>query len=506
MDKKIIWNVDRASETVMWQDVRIETKDRHLYLQVNFPKEFTYGSYLVVMDARGHLRLQKLLGYGEQNLCIGNLPEITSVGGIVGDIPEGTWQIGLGIFTEYLARYEGKLPVKVELGIATETGVVTQPIGTHVWMHDNEQLTMDAYDWDFSTQKEERWYKGDFHTHTRLSDGKETVEGAMELAKQMELDFYVPTEHNLIHTGWVETNVLPIPGIEITTELGHCNFFGITSYPSQIMEIMRHMGQESLEKDLLQQIAEAKAKGWLVSINHPFLHIWKWLCKEVKLQDIDCLEIINDPTYQYAKESNDKAIRFLDLLWCDGYRICGVGGSDAHNLPQERYPGAKLPSIAGDPGTYVYAKDCSPRQILQAVQKRNVCVSRFCRVEIFATDGKKRFLPGDEIPAKEIDVTIRLYGNLQNPVLFAVWYCEKEEIQREMLTMAYKDNKYEGKYVYRVKGECWQWFRFEVRDENGQFLAYSNPLYYGKKEHRLNSYGDALEKLEQKDADQGNII
>lgn len=250
----------------MWQDVRIETKDRHLYLQVNFPKEFTYGSYLVVMDARGHLRLQKLLGYGEQNLCIGNLPEITSVGGIVGDIPEGTWQIGLGIFTEYLARYEGKLPVKVELGIATETGVVTQPIGTHVWMHDNEQLTMDAYDWDFSTQKEERWYKGDFHTHTRLSDGKETVEGAMELAKQMELDFYVPTEHNLIHTGWVETNVLPIPGIEITTELGHCNFFGITSYPSQIMEIMRHMGQESLEKDLLQQIAEAKAKaGWSVS-------------------------------------------------------------------------------------------------------------------------------------------------------------------------------------------------------------------------------------------------
>lgn len=166
-------------------------------------------------------------------------------------------------------------------------------------------------------------------------------------------------------------------------------------------------------------------------------------------------------------------------------------------------------------------QNCHPLQeIRERMCMQKIAVQdkfcRLCKREMYVFPGfaEWKFLPrmvkkissGDEIPAKEIDVTIRLYGNLQNPVLFAVWYCEKEEIQREMLTMAYKDNKYEGKYVYRVKGECWQWFRFEVRDENGQFLAYSNPLYYGKKEHRLNSYGDALEKLEQKDADQGNII
>lgn len=500
MKTGITWNIDRTSENVLWQDVRIEKKEKRLYFQIHFPPEFMYGSYLAVVDACGHLRLQKLLGYGEQNLCIADSPEMTSVGGVVGEIPDGTWHIGLGIFTEYLARYEGKLPVKVEMEITTETGVVTQPIGERVWMNDDGKLALDAYDWNFCQRKETRWYKGDFHTHTRLSDGKETVEGAMKLAKQMELDFYVPTEHNLVHTGWIKTDVLPIPGIEITTELGHCNFFGITSYPSKIMDIIQHMGQEALEQDLLQQIAEAKEKGWLVSINHPFLHIWKWLCNAVKLQDINCLEIVNDPTYQYARESNDKAIRFLDLLWSDGYKICGVGGSDAHNLPEERYPGADQPSIAGDPGTYVYAKKCSPREILQAVKRRHVCVSRFCRVEMSATGGKTRLLPGDEMTEPKTDAVIRLYGDMENPVITVVRYCEKQGVHKEMVDAVQMDNGYEGRYQYYIKGECWQWFRFEVRDKNGQFLAYTNPLYYGKKEHRLTSYGDALEKLKQENA------
>lgn len=501
MKKRITWNIDRASENILWQDVRLEKEEKKVYFKIHFPQEFTYGSYLVVVDAYKHLRLQKLLGYGEQNLCIADLPEMTSVGGIAGEIPEGTWRIGLGIFTEYLARYDGKIPVKVELEITTETGVVTQSVGEHVWISDDGKLTLDAYDWNLCRQKGTRWYKGDFHTHTRLSDGKETVEGAMKLAKQMELDFYVPTEHNLVHTGWVETSVLPIPGIEITTDFGHCNFFGITSYPSKIMDIMQHMGQKSLEQDLLHQIAEAKQKGWLLSINHPFLHIWKWLCREIKLEDLDCLEIVNDPTYTYARESNDKAICFLDLLWSDGYKICGVGGSDAHNLPEECYPGADLPSIVGDPGTYVYADACSPQKILQAVRERHVCVSRFCRVEISADDGNTQLLPGDEMKAAETEAVIRLYGDIEHPVITVVRYDEIEGIQKEPVTVTQKDGRCEGHYKYYVKGEYWQWFRFEVRDPSGQFLAYSNPLYYGKKEHRLTRYGDALDKLEQKDAD-----
>lgn len=36
---------------------------------------------------------------------------------------------------------------------------------------------------------ESGWYKGDFHTHTRLSDGKETIGHASERAEESGLDF-----------------------------------------------------------------------------------------------------------------------------------------------------------------------------------------------------------------------------------------------------------------------------------------------------------------------------
>ena len=38
-----------------------------------------------------------------------------------------------------------------------------------------------------------------------------------------------------------------------------------------------------------------------------------------------------------APGSNEMAVRFLDALWQDGHRIYGVGGSDSHNLIDERY-------------------------------------------------------------------------------------------------------------------------------------------------------------------------
>ncbi len=73
------------------------------------------------------------------------------------------------------------------------------------------------------------------------------------------------------------------------------------------------------------------------------------------LDDITCLEIINESDlYGCQRESNDQAIRYLDFLWEDGHRIWGIGGSDSHNLIEERYKGSDKPSIAGDPGTYVF--------------------------------------------------------------------------------------------------------------------------------------------------------
>ena len=130
----------------------------------------------------------------------------------------------------------------------------------------------EKYDWNRVCDSRARWYKGDFHTHTRLSDGKETLKNAMKKAADMQMDFYVPTEHNLMHTGWCGTSLCILPGIEVTTDKGHMNLFGITEMPKRILDIVAHNGEDIVDGYMEDTIREAREKGWLTSINHPFPH------------------------------------------------------------------------------------------------------------------------------------------------------------------------------------------------------------------------------------------
>lgn len=411
-------------------------------------------------------------------------------------------------------------------------------------------LCYDNYDWEKVYQVGKRWYKGDFHTHTVLSDGKETVENAMKKAKDMQMDFYVPTEHNVIHTGWVETDVMIVPGIEVTIKTGHFNLFGIDRFPETLQDILENMGsaeakETQISADMNRILCEARERGWITSINHPFLHIWKWEYEDTKLSCIDCLEIVNDPTYTYAKNSNQKAIAFLDWLWQDGYRIWGIGGSDSHNLIDERYEGASEPSIAGDPGTYLYLEHLSPKELLRGLKNGHAYVSRYCGLDIRMSavqpDGRERlYLPGDEIVCagdKEecvgdkaecvgdkaecagdkaecvgdkkklagvmrLRVRIEINGLAEEPTVYQV-----ENRVRSILPVR---EKRPGVYV--AEGEAffgsgeWQWLRFDVRDAKGNFLAYTNPVYSGAKEHRFQTYGEALRAFEESENDTGNLI
>ena len=76
-----------------------------------------------------------------------------------------------------------------------------------------------------ANQAAEKWYKGDFHTHTVYSDGKMTRERNIESAKNQKLDFFVATDHNIMTHYWpVDHEVVMFPGTELTSPLGHANF------------------------------------------------------------------------------------------------------------------------------------------------------------------------------------------------------------------------------------------------------------------------------------------
>lgn len=480
MRKTINFTISRRAENFYEESFVIPHELETLYLDINVPQGCNYMGFVILWDGTGAIRLQKLLGYGEQKLAVGTDGAHTAIGGVPGKILPGEWRLSFGIFTESVKQRLGDKTIVLEALVTDEVSEITEPIGNKVWVEEgSHKLSLENYNWKEVYQKETRWYKGDFHTHTRLSDGKETTVHAMEKAEKMGMDFYVPTEHNLMHTGWCDTKVCVLPGIEITTEGGHFNLFGINEMPENLLDIVRTNGTPQVEKYVEEIIKKANEKGWIVSLNHPFLTVWKWLYGKTSLDDFQCVEIINDPTYQDAPTSNEKSIRFLDTLWMDGHKIWGVGGSDSHNLEEERYEGADLPSIPGDPATYVFCEELSPENLMKQVRKGHICVTRYCEIKPQICVGAKEYLPGDEIKTDSertlLSYEAEVVGLSEMPDVFVIKNGEKQQVKVQQEP----SGNYYIKEEIEMDSSTWNWVRLEVRGKQGEFLAYTNPVWSG---------------------------
>lgn len=492
MQNIINMELSAKGENIMRESFRVPSSAERVHISVKRPEGFDGMGFLAVFDGKQKLRLQKMLSYGEQELCIGKTAEDTSMGAVAGEIGEGEWSIVYGSFFHDWESYEGKEALKVEIAVTDEKKKITEPMET-LWIteRDNFDINKNLYEWGKIYNKKAAWFKGDFHTHTRLSDGKETVENAMKKAADMKMDFYVPTEHNVVHTGWKKTELLIVPGVEVTLPMGHYNLFGITERPKQLDAIMQTDNKEEMAKQMLSIIEDANRKNWITSINHPFLHIWKWHLDEVELSKIQCLEIINDPTYQYAAEANDKAISFLDALWQDGHKIYGVGGSDAHNLIDERYEGATEPSVAGDPGTYVYCDILSAEKMLESVRAGHIVVTRYCQITPHIYSDAREYLPGDEIKESHITYELEICGLTEYPKVYFVSNTNPVEIVKAPIQVVKRENgSFYVKQRIKAKSEDFKWMRMEIRDAEGKFLGYVNPVYYGKKEPAYKTFGE----------------
>lgn len=496
MREIIKFTISREAENLHEESFVVPHELKTLYLDIKVPEGCSYIGFVVLRDETGAIRLQKLLGYGAQKLAVGTEGTHTAIGGVPGRILPGEWKIYFGIFTETVKQQLGDKTIVLETVVTDEISEITEPIGKWIWVEEGSfHISPEKYDWNQIYQAETRWYKGDFHTHTRLSDGKETIRNAMKKAKDMEMDFYVPTEHNLMHTGWCDTDLCILPGIEITTEDGHFNLFGITEMPEKLLEIVMYNGTPQMEKYVEGTIKEANKKGWIVSLNHPFLTVWKWKYGKTSLEDFQCVEIVNDPTYQDAPPSNDQAICFLDELWKDGHKIWGVGGSDSHNLIEERYEGADLPSIAGDPGTYVFCEGLSPKNLMEQVRKGHMCVTRFCKIIPQITVEGKEYLPGDEITENGENIVLiyeaQIKGLKERPKVFLVKNGEKLPVK----VYEKPSGDYYIKEEIELNDQTWNWVRLEVRQRQGAFLGYVNPVYCGAMDSACSTIEEIWEKM-----------
>lgn len=476
---------------------------QQLSLCCDLDKKYGFLIFVILKDSRKHVRFQKQLGISEGVITIGPDAMSTTMGGIPGEIFTGAWKLDVILFTEHIHRLLGEKEIPFGFTVSDEKKETEEVIGENLWA--DMDFVYSGYDPQKVYRQGARWYRGDLHTHTRLSDGKELPENASRKAEKMHLDYYIATEHNVVHTGWPETEVCVMPGVEATTVLGHANIFGLTKRPRELKYLLYDKETEVLAEDMLALSDECRENGWLFSVNHPFLYIWQWILKDFSLDRVDCLEIINDPTYAAdekaeAEKANRMAVNLADLLWADGYRICAIGGSDSHNLIEEHYGNATEPSVPGDPSTWLHMHDLTPQHVIEALKECRCYVTRHCRmVSEFGVCGKDSVMQkirfGGEMPE---DATVLRYEiTLFDCPEKARFYMMVNGVKRILQSVQTSGHSYTVQGLVHLQKKNWCCIRFGAETEDGSFLFFGNPMTKGKKKHMFMTMGDAMEYVRQ---------
>ncbi|UVI30673.1 CehA/McbA family metallohydrolase [Paenibacillus spongiae] len=443
-------------------------------------------------DPGGRVRYTHLNCYNSRSAIIHREYAETSFLGVPGEIEAGEWEI----------KFVDGSPPACTLALEWKSGVGEVPEGSCIppgernyWteaMNGVKDYKLDLYDWHECREEGARWYKGDFHTHTVLSDGKMTPERNMEQAEIMGLDFFVATDHNLISTSWPQGRALVIPGVEYTSGSGHWNALGVRQWHNWTYNAPD--GGIGTGEGMNRLMAEVGQEGALRSVNHPMLTPWAWVYEDTLLKNVDCLEIWNDPTYATNPAATERALVLWSALWNEGWRLPGIGGSDSHMLPTETYSDGSPPSVIGDPGTYVYAERLSPAAILAAVQAGRVYVSRGPELDVRVSVGGNEYPLGSDLTEAvasaangAVDIRLAITGAAQGKL-----HVIANGAEASVLDIPEEEHATEFKLHWRAAE--YEWVRFEIRKANGELLAFTNPVYCGQKEKTISTWGELLKK------------
>src|SRR5690625_608900 len=459
LDQEIAFNVQ---ESVISISIEIKTEKR------------VWLTYMVY-DEQKVLRAQFMKINAPQPLVIHTDKKKTSPYTIYGPIKPGKWTIEISILT---AEEIGSSINWCTCAISFNKDLIEKKADSYLWQ-DSENPTFNLKEFDANKvyNANNKWFKGDFHTHTIYSDGEMTREDNMISAAKQKLDFFVATEHNLVPTSWFsETEILVIPGIEVTSPLGHFNILSTSTSPFSNNRLKDMYTEEGMNKILTADYGNA-----VISINYPFLTEWKWLLSETPLNKIDTMEIWNDPTYPYNVKATERALLAWNYLLNDGYNITGIGGSDSHFKPTATYEGSKEPSLIGDPGTFVYCNKLTATNVVRGLKKGNVTVSRGELIQFQIDD----LIPGDH--SNITKGTAKAFIETEKEIYFE-WILDGQIVK--------KDTTNRSEYMFNFnENDSYHWIRVDVRNVDGSLYGFSNPIYFGDKQPTLIKWGQLLDLM-----------
>jgi len=237
------------------------------------------------------------------------------------------------------------------------------------------------------------WYRGELHCHSHHSDGDSNPSIIIQKAEELGLDFLALTDHNVLSQQMelreIDTPLMLIPGMEVTTYHGHWNIWGDGDWIDFRVQNADEM-QASVDAAL--------AEGYLISTNHPKPYGPEWAFPTV--HGFHCVEVWNGPWPFY----NAIALAYWEERLQCGERLSAVGGSDSHFHHRDHH------AALGHPTTYVYCEETpSPKKLLAGLRAGHAFITE-------SPDGPQLYLStltammGDVIQTDltSVDVIIRV--------------------------------------------------------------------------------------------------
>lgn len=214
-----------------------------------------------------------------------------------------------------------------------------------------------------------RWFKGNLHAHTTISDGKYTPDELIEVYRSNGYNFLALTDHTVYryHEGLTTPDFLILPGAEPKTICPtqepsqqfyrHYHFLALRDEDTVFDQVENPIADgeiiepqqtddEYFHVDAQERIDELIARGNLITISHP---VWSHLQMEdvEALQNFFAIEIYNGHAAVVESYDTGEGVLFWDRLLRAGRHVWGIAVDDAH----ERQANAK-PYSKGSP-------DCS---------------------------------------------------------------------------------------------------------------------------------------------------
>lgn len=278
---------------------------------------------------------------------------------VTGPIEPGTWSVIVGK-ADLAGGTSGHYAIDITLRDAAT--LPAQPRGTF-------QAPV------LSTER--RWYKGDFHVHSRESgDAVASLQANIDLAHSRGIDFINASDHNTIsHHALIAAQqaswpVLAMRGAEITTYSGHANAVGIRDY------VDHRLGYKG--RTIADVAHDVAAQGGILIVNHPATDLaaacigcaWKHV-DDMPWDQVAGMEILT-AGYAFGELSyTPKVIALWDKLEDQGHRLSALSGSDDHTAGIDE---GSVGAPVGSPTSLVLADQLSEAAIIDAVRKHRTMV------------------------------------------------------------------------------------------------------------------------------------